>query len=88
MEVFPYIGAFAAVAGIIVWMVSSLHRIGQRDKSHHSLPNADELTDRMADLEQANEERFAELEERLEFTERMLTAERERRQLKPGDLKD
>ncbi len=30
MEIFPFVGAFAVVAGIIVWMVRSLVRISHK----------------------------------------------------------
>ena len=68
------VGLLVAASAVPTWFRYKAERLraGQTDTSL-----VDGLEDRMAELEHRHVEQVAELEERLEFTERLLTKQRD-----------
>jgi len=91
MEMSPdWVIALALAVGAVSFAVVAIIRlktlIGRKDPDRFSNPQidavVDRLEDRIADLELRHQEQIADLEERLEFAERLLTKQRE--QIGPG----
>ncbi len=91
MEMSPdWVIAWALAVGAVSFGVVAIIRlktlIGRKDPDRSSDPQidavVDRLEDRIANLELRHQEQIADLDERLEFAERLLTKQRE--QIGPG----
>ena len=79
MEALGLLFLFGGLAVIVSLCVVSVGILMKRlDRKPQDAPKLEAIAEQLTELEERNEQRLAELEERLDFAERMLTQQRER----------
>ncbi len=81
MGMMPFLAMFAGFSTIICGLVYVAIRFKHLDRRMRGSAELEDVAQRLVELEEHSEQRLAELEERLDFAERMLTEQRARHRI-------